>query len=134
MAADLRVSIAHQTAFALRLAAALSSPAHPAGATLVAAGAGGATRDQLVSLLGVPGRGTAEGLHAFAEQVVQLVLADSSPAGGPRVAFADGVFIDSSLSLMKSFKDVAVGKYKAETHSVLRDKQKEIESRVPVIR
>uniref|UniRef100_A0A0D9ZAH8 Serpin domain-containing protein n=1 Tax=Oryza glumipatula TaxID=40148 RepID=A0A0D9ZAH8_9ORYZ len=138
-ATDLRVSIAHQTRFAFRLAAALSSPRpHPAAGgaagaggsnvafsplslhvalSLVAAGAGGATRDQLVSLLGVPGRGTAEGLHAFAEQVVQLVLADSSPAGGPRVAFADGVFIDSSLSLMKSFKDVAVGKYKAETHS-----------------
>uniref|UniRef100_A0A0D9ZAH6 Serpin domain-containing protein n=1 Tax=Oryza glumipatula TaxID=40148 RepID=A0A0D9ZAH6_9ORYZ len=132
MAADLRVSIAHQTAFALRLAAALSSPAHPAGGagrnvafsplslhvalSLVAAGAGGATRDQLASALGGPG--SAEGLHAFAEQLVQLVLADASGAGGPRVAFADGVFVDASLSLKKTFGDVAVGKYKAETHSV----------------
>jgi serpin B len=132
MAADLRVSIAHQTSFALRLAAALSSPAHPAGGagrnvafsplslhvalSLVAAGAGGATRDQLASALGGPG--SAEGLHAFAEQLVQLVLADASGAGGPRVAFADGVFVDASLSLKKTFGDVAVGKYKAETHSV----------------
>ncbi|KAF0921997.1 hypothetical protein E2562_020678 [Oryza meyeriana var. granulata] len=131
--ADLRVSIAHQTGFALRLAAALSSPAHPAGGagrniafsplslhvalSLVAAGAGGATRNQLASALGVPGPGEAEGLHAFAEQLVQLVLADGSGAGGPRVAFADGVFVDASLSLKKTFKDVAVGKYKAETHS-----------------
>uniref|UniRef100_A0A0D9VWC7 Serpin domain-containing protein n=1 Tax=Leersia perrieri TaxID=77586 RepID=A0A0D9VWC7_9ORYZ len=131
-AADLRVSIAHQTSFALRLAAALSSPSHPAGGagrnvafsplslhvalSLVAAGAGGATRDQLASALGGPAG--AEGLHAFAEQLVQLVLADASGAGGPRVAFADGVFVDSSLQLKQAFKDVSVGKYKAETHSV----------------
>ncbi|XP_015689969.2 serpin-ZXA [Oryza brachyantha] len=132
-AADLRLSIAHQTAFALRLASALSSPAHPAGGagrnvafsplslhvalSLVAAGAGGATRDQLASALAGPG-GTAEGLHAFAEQLVQLVLADGSGAGGPRVAFANGVFVDASLSLKKTFQDVAVGKYKAETNLV----------------
>lgn len=132
---DLRLSIAQQTGFALRLAAALSSPsssASGAGAgnavfsplslhvalSLVAAGAGGATRDQLVSALGGAGPGAAQGLHALAEQVVQLVLADASGAGGPRVAFANGVFVDASLSLKPSFKEVAVGKYKAEAHSV----------------
>ncbi|KAL5209313.1 hypothetical protein ABZP36_004936 [Zizania latifolia] len=130
--ADLRVSIAHQTRFALRLAAALSAPGHPEGGagknlafsplslhvalSLVAAGAGGATRDQLASALGGPG--SAGGLHAFAEQVVQLVLADASGAGGPRVAFADGVFCDASLSLKPTFKELVVGKYKAETYSV----------------
>ncbi|KAL5211148.1 hypothetical protein ABZP36_006771 [Zizania latifolia] len=130
--ADLRVSIAHQTRFALRLAAALSAPGHPEGGarknvafsplslhvalSLVAAGAGGATRDQLASALGGPG--PAGDLHAFAEQVVQLVLADASGAGGPRVAFADGVFFDASLSLKPTFKELAVGKYKAETNSV----------------
>ncbi|KAG8097598.1 hypothetical protein GUJ93_ZPchr0013g34129 [Zizania palustris] len=130
--ADLRVSIAHQTRFALRLAAALSAPSHPDGGagknvafsplslhvalSLVAAGAGGATRDQLASALG--GSGPAGGLHAFAEQVVQLVLADASGAGGPLVAFADGVFFDASLSLKPTFKEVAVGSYKAETYSV----------------
>lgn len=131
---DIRLSIAHQTRFALRLASAISSPSNADAAagnaafsplslhvalSLIAAGAGGATRDQLAATIGAAGPGDAEaGLHALAELVVQLVLADASGAGGPRVAFADGVFVDASLSLKPSFKEVAVGKYKAETHSV----------------
>ncbi|CAL4917906.1 unnamed protein product [Urochloa decumbens] len=129
--ADIRLSISHQTRFALRLAAALSSPSNaPAtnaafsplslhvALSLLAAGAGGATRDQLAATLGGDGAGAAEGLHALAEQVVQLVLADGSGAGGPRVAFADGVFVDASLKLKPAFGEVAVGKYKAETQPV----------------
>ncbi|TVU46163.1 hypothetical protein EJB05_05682, partial [Eragrostis curvula] len=123
------LSVAHQTRFALCLAAALSSPSASPAATNVAfsplslqvvlslltAGAGGATRDQLADTLG---GGTAEGLHALAEQMLQVVLADESGAGGPRVAFANGVFVDSSLKLKPAFEDVAAGKYKAETRSV----------------
>ncbi|KAM0884004.1 hypothetical protein ACQ4PT_031246 [Festuca glaucescens] len=130
---DIRLSIEHQTRFAFRLASAISSPSDskgPSGNTafsplslhvalsLVAAGAGGATRDQLASTLGAAGPGQAEGLHALSEQVVQVVLADASAAGGPRVAFANGVFVDASLQLKPTFKDLAVGKYKAETQSV----------------
>jgi serpin B len=131
---DIRLSIAHQTRFALRLASAISSaPASNASSgsnaafsplslhvalSLVAAGAGGATRDQLAATLGAAGPGVADGLHALAEQVVQVVLADASAAGGPRVSFANGVFVDKSLPLKPSFKDLAVGKYQAETQSV----------------
>ncbi|KAJ1294556.1 hypothetical protein BS78_01G154200 [Paspalum vaginatum] len=130
--ADIRLSIAHQTRFALRLAAALASPSPSAAASnaafsplslhvalsLVAAGAGGATRDQLAATLGGDAAAAAEGLHALAEQVVQVVLADGSGAGGPRVAFADGVFVDASLKLKPAFQEVAVAKYRAETQSV----------------
>ncbi|XP_047087754.1 serpin-ZX-like [Lolium rigidum] len=130
---DIRLSIARQTRFALRLASAISSPSNAEGATgnaafsplslhvalsLVAAGAGGATRDQLAAALGAEGPGEAESLHALAQRVVQLVVADASVEGGPRVAFANGVFVDTSLPLKPSFKEVAVGKYKAETNSV----------------
>ncbi|KAM0887499.1 hypothetical protein ACQ4PT_028996 [Festuca glaucescens] len=130
---DIRLSIEHQTRFALRLASAISSRSGSKGSSgntafsplslhvalsLVAAGAGGATRDQLASTLGAAGPGQAEGLHALSEQVVQVVLADASAAGGPRVAFANGVFVDASLPLKPTFKDLAVGKYKAETQSV----------------
>ena len=132
-ATDIRLSIAHQTRFALRLASAVFTLPDSKGSSgnaafsplslhvalsLVAAGAGGATRDQLAATLGAAGKGDSEGLHALAEQVVQLVLADASGAGGPRVAFANGVFVDASLPLKPSFKDLAVGKYKAETQSV----------------
>uniref|UniRef100_A0ACD5W9N4 Uncharacterized protein n=1 Tax=Avena sativa TaxID=4498 RepID=A0ACD5W9N4_AVESA len=130
---DIRLSIAHQTRFALRLASAVFSASDSKGSkgnaafsplslhvalSLVAAGAGGATRDQLAATLGAAGPGDAESLHALAEQVVQVVLADASAAGGPRVAFGNGVFVDASLPLKPSFKDLAVGKYKAETQSV----------------
>ena len=127
--ANIRLSIAHQIRFALRLTAVLSSPSAAANAafsplslhvalSLLAAGAGGATRDQLAATLGGDGPSAAKGLHALAEQVVQLVLADGSAAAGPRVAFADGVFVDASLKLKPAFGEVAVGKYRAETHSV----------------
>ncbi|WVZ59825.1 hypothetical protein U9M48_009919 [Paspalum notatum var. saurae] len=131
--ADIRLSIAHQTRFALRLASALASPSPSAAATnaafsplslhvalsLLAAGAGGATRDQLAATLGgSDSTSAAGGLHALSEQVVQVVLADGSGAGGPRVAFADGVFVDASLKLKLAFQEVAVAKYKAETQSV----------------
>jgi serpin B len=130
---DIRLSIAHQTRFALLLASAISSPSNPDGAagnaafsplslhvalSLVAAGAGGATRDQLAAALGADGPGEAGNLHALAERVVQLVVADASAEGGPRVAFANSVFADSSMPLKPSFKEIAVGKYKAETNSV----------------
>ncbi|VAI21034.1 unnamed protein product [Triticum turgidum subsp. durum] len=128
LATDVRLSIAHQTRFALRLASTISSNPKSAASnavfspvslhvalSLLAAGAGSATRDQLVTTLGT---GEVEGLHALAEQVVQFVLADASSAGGPHVAFANGVFVDASLLLKPSFQELAVCKYKAETQSV----------------
>jgi serpin B len=131
LATDVRLSIAHQTRFALRLASAISSnPEFAAtnalysplslhvGLILVAAGAGGATREQLIATLGSGKEGEeAEGLHALAEQVVQLVLADASSAGGPRFAFANGIFVDASLALKASFQELAVRTYKADVLS-----------------
>ncbi|XP_047087752.1 serpin-ZX-like [Lolium rigidum] len=129
-ATDMKRSIAHQTSFALRLASHISSPSNADGNTalsplslhvvlsFLAAGAGGDTRDQLAAILGAAGAGEAEILHALAEHVVQLVLADASGAGGPRVAFANGVFVDASLPLKPVFKEIALGRYKAETYSV----------------
>ncbi|TVU46162.1 hypothetical protein EJB05_05681, partial [Eragrostis curvula] len=124
-ASDTSLSVAHQTRFALRLAAALFSPSQAAGSatnaalsplslhvllSLLAAGAGGGTRDQLAAALGgSDGPAGAEGLHALAEQVLQRVLADGFAAGGPHVAFANGVFVDASLKLKPAFEEVAVG-------------------------
>ncbi|CAN6310183.1 unnamed protein product [Urochloa humidicola] len=137
-AAAMRLSIAHQTQFALCLAAVLSSPSsYPpsdknvifsplslhVALSLLAAGSGGATRDQLLAALGGLGDGepapaAAESLHALAGQVAHLVMADGSKVGGPRIEFADAVFVDKSLKLKPTFQEIAVSKYKAETHSV----------------
>ncbi|TVU46120.1 hypothetical protein EJB05_05638, partial [Eragrostis curvula] len=127
------VSVAHQTLFALRLATALLPPpqtADPAtnavfsplsihvALSLLSAGAGGDTRDQLSAVLGGGyGLGGAGGLHTLAEQMMQVALADGSATGGPRIAFANSVFVDSSLKLKPAFEEIAAGKYKAETRS-----------------
>nr|P06293.2 RecName: Full=Serpin-Z4; AltName: Full=BSZ4; AltName: Full=HorvuZ4; AltName: Full=Major endosperm albumin; AltName: Full=Protein Z4; Short=Protein Z [Hordeum vulgare]CAA36015.1 protein Z [Hordeum vulgare] len=130
LATDVRLSIAHQTRFALRLRSAISSnPERAAGnvafsplslhvaLSLITAGAA-ATRDQLVAILGDGGAGDAKELNALAEQVVQFVLANESSTGGPRIAFANGIFVDASLSLKPSFEELAVCQYKAKTQSV----------------
>ncbi|VAI37485.1 unnamed protein product [Triticum turgidum subsp. durum] len=128
LATDVRLSIAHQTRFVFRLASAISSnpkstvnnaafspvSLHVA-LSLITAGAGGATRNQLATTLG---EGEVEGLHTLAEQVVQFVLANASNIGSPRVAFANGVFVDASLQLKPSFQELALCKYKAEAQSV----------------
>jgi serpin B len=133
------LSIAHQTRFALCLAAAFSSPALPVSNTnavfsplslhvalsLLAAGSGGATRDQLLAPLGGGhGPDAADSLHALAEQVARIVRADGSEVGGPRIDFADAVLADASWKLKPAFQELAVGKYKAQTHSV--DFQKKV--------
>ncbi|XP_021302406.1 serpin-ZXA isoform X2 [Sorghum bicolor] len=129
------LSIAQQTRFALCLAAAFSSPALPVSnntnavfsplslhvaLSLLAAGSGGATRDQLLAALaaGAHGPDAADSLHALADQVARNVMADGSEAGGPRIAFADAVLADASWKLNPAFQELAVGKYKAHTHSV----------------
>ncbi|KAI4985968.1 hypothetical protein ZWY2020_018598 [Hordeum vulgare] len=91
---DLRLSIAHQTRFGLRRLRHLLRPrvcCH---------------------------QGEAEALQSLAEQVVQFVLADASINSGPRIAFANGVFVDASLSLKPSFQELAVCNYKSEVQSV----------------
>ncbi|XP_047088029.1 serpin-ZX-like [Lolium rigidum] len=132
-ATDMNHSVARQTSFGLRLASAIFSASNADGAdgnaafsplslhvmlSFITAGAGGDTRDQLASILGFRGPGETDGLHALAEHVVQLTLADASGAGGPRVALANGVFVDASLQLKPLFKEIALAKYKSETHSV----------------
>jgi serpin B len=122
LATDVRLSMEHQARFARNLASAIySNPEYAArnaaysplsihaGLSLVAAGAGGATREQLVATLGSWEAGEqAKGLHA---------VADASVARGPRVAFASGVFVDASLALKPSFKKLAVRGYMAEVQS-----------------
>ncbi|KAF7100184.1 hypothetical protein CFC21_101722 [Triticum aestivum] len=110
LATDVRLSVAHQTRFALRLASAISSDPESATSNVAFS--------PLVAILGNENAGGPEGLHSLAEQVVQLVLADASITGGPRVAFANDVFVDASLSLKPSFRELAMCNYKSEVQSV----------------
>ncbi|KAE8022188.1 hypothetical protein FH972_008012 [Carpinus fangiana] len=79
--------------------------------SLVAAGAMDNTLDQLLSFLRAE---SIDQLNAFTSKLVTLVLADGSRSGGPRLSFANGVWVDKSVSAIKpSFKQVVDTVYKA---------------------
>ncbi|CAI9116611.1 OLC1v1017805C1 [Oldenlandia corymbosa var. corymbosa] len=82
---------------------------------LIAAGSDGPTKDQLLSFL--KSKSTDE-LNSLSSQLVTTVFADGSPSGGPRLSFANGVWIDQSMSLKPSFKKVADDVYKAASKQV----------------
>ncbi|XP_047085381.1 putative serpin-Z5 [Lolium rigidum] len=95
---------------------------------LTAAGARGATLQELLLVLGARSRDElAEIVLRFAKQI----LADRSPTGGPRVLFACGVWHDETRKLKPAFRDAAAQFYKAETRAV--DFRKEPGEAVKVI-
>ncbi|KAL4034248.1 hypothetical protein IC575_007380 [Cucumis melo] len=79
--------------------------------SLIAAGSKGPPLDQLLSFLK---SNSTDNLNSFASQIVATVFADASPSGGPRLAFANGVWVDQSLPLKPSFKQVVDTLYKAK--------------------
>ncbi|KAL6591842.1 hypothetical protein ACP70R_049705 [Stipagrostis hirtigluma subsp. patula] len=82
---------------------------------LVAAGARGRTLDELLVLLGAGSRGE---LAEFVRGVAERALADGSRSGGPRVAFASGVWHDAARALRPAFRAAAVASFKAEARAV----------------
>lgn len=127
MEVDLRESIAKQTSSALLLANHLFLTSSSSSSNLVfsplslhavlaliAAGSDGPTRDQLLTFLGSD---SPELLRSFVSQVVEVVLADGGPTGGPALSFATGLWVEKSLSLKDSFKQLAGSVYKAAAHA-----------------
>jgi serpin B len=120
-----------QTALALRFAKLLAPASGNSSSTgnvafspvsihvalsLVAAGARGATLDQLLAFLGAP---SAPGLADFGRHIVHSVLGDRADSGGPRVLFSGGIWADASRGgLKKAFRDVAVQCYKTASRIV----------------
>jgi serpin B len=121
-----------QTSFALRLAkhlapaggnatkgnvnVAFSPVSIHAALALLAAGARGATLNQLIAFLGAP---SAAGLADCGRLIVHRVLGDRAASGGPRVLFSGGIWIDASRGGLKTaFRDVAVQSYKSEARTV----------------
>lgn len=83
--------------------------------SIIAAGSKGPTRDELLTFLRSK---STDHLNSFASQLVAVVLSDGAPAGGPRVSFADGVWVEQSLSLLPSFKELVTTDYEATLASV----------------
>ncbi|XP_057427900.1 serpin-ZX-like isoform X2 [Lotus japonicus] len=83
--------------------------------SIIAAGSDGSTLDELLSFLG---SNSTDHLNSFASQLISTVLSDAAPAGGPRLCFANSVWVEKSLPVNHSFKQVMNTDYKATLTSV----------------
>nr|CAD1817279.1 unnamed protein product [Ananas comosus var. bracteatus] len=109
-AMNLSESVAHQTTFALRLAPRVAATAAKEGANVAFSplsstrssarrGGDAGPRPRRAPRRARPAGGagaTADDVAALAADVVGRVLADASAGGGPRVSFANGVWVDAS--------------------------------------
>ncbi|KAL7594727.1 hypothetical protein Lser_V15G31265 [Lactuca serriola] len=124
---DIKQSITNQTHVSITLANHLLSKKSPTSNTvfsplsihvvlsLVAAGSNGQTLDQLLSFLKTK---SIDDVNSLSSQLVSLVFADGSPSGGPRLSFANGVWVEQTLSLKPSFKQVVDTVYNAASNQV----------------
>lgn len=84
--------------------------------SLIAAGAKGQTLSQLLSFLKT---NTIHDLNAFSSQLVTWVFfAEESPSGGPRLSFANGLWVEQTCTLKPSFKEVFEKVYNATSNQV----------------
>ncbi|CAJ2679246.1 unnamed protein product [Trifolium pratense] len=83
--------------------------------SLIAAGSEGATKQQLLDFLLSE---STEDLNSFASYLVSSALNDASLVGGPRLSFVNGVWVEQTLPLLPSFKQIASMDYKANLASV----------------
>ncbi|PNX92096.1 serpin-ZX-like protein [Trifolium pratense] len=125
---DLRESITNQTNVSLSIAnhifskqshqdknIVLSPLSLQVVLSIIAAGSEGPTQQQLLEFLQSK---STDHLNSFASQLVSVVLSDAAPAGGPLLSFADGVWVEQTLSLLPSFKQIVSTDYKANLSSV----------------
>lgn len=91
-----------------------------AALSLAAAGSGGETLQQMLSFLGSP---TVADLNSSAAAMLGSVTeaapaSDGCGAGACRLAFVNGVWVDSSMALKPSFQETATSVYSAVAKSV----------------
>ncbi|KAL6182155.1 hypothetical protein ACLB2K_043578 [Fragaria x ananassa] len=83
--------------------------------SLIAAGAKGSNQKRMLSFLKSK---SIKELNTLASRVVPLVFADGSKLGGPLLSFANGIWMDQSLSIKPSFQNVLDTDYKAALKQV----------------
>ncbi|XP_074279271.1 serpin-ZX-like [Silene latifolia] len=82
---------------------------------LIAAGSSGSTRDELTLVLG---SNSIDDVNKLFSEIVPLLFADGSKSGGPKLSFANGVWVDQSLPFKPEFKRVVQDLYKAVSSQV----------------
>ncbi|XP_057532015.1 serpin-ZX-like [Amaranthus tricolor] len=124
---DLRQSITDQTDVSLLLTGHVSSieaknsnlVLSPASLhvvlSLIASGSSGSTRDQVLNFLKSK---SSDDLNKLSSELVSLVFADGTAIGGPKLSFANGVWVDQTLPLKPTFKQVVDNVYKATSNQV----------------
>lgn len=124
---DLRESISNQTHLSLSLAKhiiatntqdcnlVLSALSIQVLLALIASGSKGPTQDQFLSFLK---SASTHDLNSLSSQLVNGVFADGGPSGGPRISFANAVWVDQSLHFKPSFKEIVDDVYKAASDRV----------------
>ncbi|XP_021726663.1 serpin-ZX-like [Chenopodium quinoa] len=83
--------------------------------SLIAAGSSGSTREQVLSYLKSK---SSDDLNKLSSELVSLVFADGSASGGPKLSFANGVWVDQTLPLKPTFKQIVDDVYKAASNQV----------------
>ncbi|KAF2581726.1 hypothetical protein F2Q68_00001436, partial [Brassica cretica] len=78
--------------------------------SFIATNSPGATAEKILSLLHAS---STDELNAVSSQIVTKVLADSTATGGPMISAANGVWIEKSLTVEQSFKNLLETSYKA---------------------
>lgn len=79
--------------------------------SMIASGASkGPSMDQLLYFLRAK---SVSELNDLASSLVPLVFADGSPSGGPRLSFANGIWLEDSVSIKTPFKEAVGLSYKA---------------------
>ncbi|MCH92060.1 serpin-ZX, partial [Trifolium medium] len=82
---------------------------------MVAPGSEGPTQHQLLSFLQSKSTGHLTSLYSH---LVSDVLSDGAPVGGPRLSFANGMWVEQSIPLQPSFKQLITTDLKANIASV----------------
>ncbi|RXH98701.1 hypothetical protein DVH24_011026 [Malus domestica] len=70
---------------------------------LLTAGSKGPTKEQLLSFLKSK---SVDELNSLSSHLVPLIFADGSTRGGPCLSFANGLWVEESVSIKPSFKKV----------------------------
>ncbi|CAH8374236.1 unnamed protein product [Eruca vesicaria subsp. sativa] len=83
--------------------------------SFIAAKSPGATEEKILALLQAS---STDELNAVCSKIVTMVLADSTATGGPMISAANGVWIDKSLTVEQSFKNLLEISYKAAFNQV----------------
>ncbi|KAH0990379.1 hypothetical protein GBA52_001862 [Prunus armeniaca] len=61
---------------------------------------------------------SADHLSSFAAELISVIFSDGFPSGGPRLSFANGIWVNRPLLLKPSFKQVVDTAYKAALSQV----------------